>query len=315
MRDLTVIIVNWNSWEYASRCLDSLRQTVKKTNYEIILIDNFSSEDRSEEFRQKFSDLSLSVTRNRENLGFAKACNQGLAAAAGRYALLLNPDVVLEEGTLEKSLAYMQSKPQIGVLGCRLLNEDGSLQKWTAGSFLTPATAFNHYFFLSALVPCFFKSFVMTEESETATEVDWVCGAYLMVRREAWQNAGVLSEKFFMYGEDMEWCMRMKKAGWKVVYLPEAAVKHFSGASLAKAPKEKFWRGQYGLGLYMASQGYNVFQVGFFHAMAATGFFLRSLLYSLKGVLTLNKKDLQKASLSIRFSAASFGLLAGKKAS
>ena len=312
---LSIIIVNWNTWQEAAACLDAVSRTVRKTAYEIILIDNASREDRSGVIQNRFPDLDLRIIRNPGNPGFARACNQGIDETSGRYALLLNPDTRVREGAIDRSIEWMEAYPETGVLGCRLLNRDGAFQHWTAGKFPALQAAFNHYFFLSLIFPGmkFFQGMFRYEDSRDPEEVDWVCGAFFLARREAIEAVGNLDKRFFLYGEDIEWCYRMQQSGWKVVYFPQAETLHDSGKSVGQLTQGRYRQGLEGLSLFfklLHPAGWKNF---LFNFITAAGFLFRTVLYSVKALPVLlfssQKKAFDKARASWKFFVAALSIL------
>jgi len=201
-----------------------------KTN--IFICDNASNE--SLEPIKKYN-TSLMLIQNKTNVGFAKAINQVANRTRSKYVLLLNPDAVISEDIFNSAIPYMESHPEIGVLGPKILDRDGSIQG-SARSFPTFHTAlFGRSSFITKLFPnnpltC---TNVLTHcsDGQSPMEVDWVSGACMLLRRKAFDDAGLFDENFFLYWEDADLCKRMWKKGWKVVYFPEALTMHYVGAS------------------------------------------------------------------------------------
>jgi len=181
--------------------------------------------------RQHFPQVRLIA--NNSNLGFTHANNQGLAASQGRYVLLLNPDTEVVGDAVATLLAFLEAHPDVGVVGPQLRFPDGSIQP-SRRRFPTLATAFVES---TVLQPLFAGSsllrryYVADQPDDVTQDVDWLVGACLLVRREAIEQAGPLDEGFFMYAEELDWCRRLKQAGWRIVYLPEAQVIHYEGKS------------------------------------------------------------------------------------
>lgn len=315
MKELSIAIINWNSWDYARRCLESIRNAIgRELVHEIIFVDNASMENRLDEIRSEFKDLSLIVFRNSNNLGFSKACNQIIRVAQGRFILLVNPDVTLSSNSISKPLGFLNCHPTVGVLGCRLLNSDGSLQRWTGGRFPSVQAAFNHYFFLS-LIPLdvrFLKGIYLSRETSFPEEVDWVSGAFMFLNRNAIEQVGFFSEDFFMYAEDMDLCFRMKQAGWKVVYFPETEVVHRSGSSIAQTGSDRYWRGLLSLSVFHERHSGGALSRVFFDLITAIGFLIRFILFALFGILIFRKNLLQQASISWNFFLSALKILIGR---
>jgi N-acetylglucosaminyl-diphospho-decaprenol L-rhamnosyltransferase len=175
----------------------------------------------------------VTLIENQQNVGFTIGNNQAIARAGGRYLLLLNPDTELLPGALPSMVAYLDARPEIGVVGPQLLNPDRTVQS-SRRRFPTLSTAFLESTVLQQWWPnneTLRRYYVLDRTDGETLDVDWVVGACLMVRREAIAQVGVLDEGFFMYSEEMDWCYRLKQAGWCVVYLPAAQVIHYGGQS------------------------------------------------------------------------------------
>ena len=175
---------------------------------------------------------------NADNLGFAAAVNQGIRASSGKYILLLNPDTVLSPDTLQVMWDFMENG-ECGVAGCRVLNPDGTLQLACRRNIPTPMDALYRFTGLSKLFPNSprFSRYNLTYLPEDQlTVVDAVSGAFLMIRRDVVEQIGLLDERFFMYGEDLDWCFRAKKAGYSVFYVPDTSITHYHGQSSRQRP-------------------------------------------------------------------------------
>jgi GT2 family glycosyltransferase len=241
--DLSVIIVNWNTRDLLCQCIDSLIQTINKIDTEILVVDNGSSDGSGDMVRERFPGVKL--IENRRNLGFARANNQAMALAKGRYFLLLNPDTQVKEGALEKILSFMDTHLETGIAGGQLLNSSGTKQNSVA-NFPSLATELLNKRFLRWLFPEKFPGKERTYHDPI--DVDSVIGACMMVRRTAIEQVGLLDEDYFLFLEETDWCYRMKKAGWKVYHMPTAEILHFQGKS-AETEKGKarieYYRSRY----------------------------------------------------------------------
>jgi GT2 family glycosyltransferase len=233
---LSVIIVTWNGKRYALECLQSLFAQPLDTSAEIIVVDNASSDGTPEAIRTLFPKVHL--VENDKNLGFARANNIGLAASRGRYVCLVNSDVVIPRGCLESMLGYLQASPDIGVLGPKMLTPDGEV----GFSVMRLPTVWNTFccaLGLHAIFPrsAWFGGFMMNGYPYDAVDdVEVLTGWFWMIPRVALEMVGGLDEQFFMYGEDIDWCCRFLKAGWRVVFYPGAQALHYGAASSASAP-------------------------------------------------------------------------------
>ena len=236
MIDVSIIIVNYNVRYFLEQCLISVYKSVKDLNVEIFVVDNDSVDNSVEVIRNKFPDVKLIA--NKQNLGFAKANNQALKIAQGKYVLLLNPDTLVEEDTLIKSFEYMENNPDTGALGVKLIDGEGEFLPESKRGFPTLSSSFYRLTGLSKLFP---KSRIFNQynlgflDEDEIAEVDVLSGAFMFIRREVLEKTGYLDEDFFMYGEDIDFSYRIKQAGYKVVYFPETKIVHFKGESTKKS--------------------------------------------------------------------------------
>ncbi|MBW2172650.1 MAG: glycosyltransferase [Deltaproteobacteria bacterium] len=229
---LDIIIVNYNSTEHLLQCLKSLHESLDGISARVIVEDN-ASRDGVGRVQTMFPQVVLS--KNIYNMGFAKAVNQGLAESGAPYVVILNPDTYVVEGFFDSVIRYMEDNTDVGIVGPRILNLDGSVQG-SARSFPTPLTAlFGRSTLLTKWFPNnrFTSRNVLTTRTDGVTPipVDWVSGACMVVRRKAIEDVGPMDERFFIYWEDADWCQRMWDFGWKVVYFPQSHVIHYVGVS------------------------------------------------------------------------------------
>jgi N-acetylglucosaminyl-diphospho-decaprenol L-rhamnosyltransferase len=256
MHDLGIIIVNWNTCTYLERCLQTVFASEGDFSFQVVVVDNASTDGSPDMVREKFPQVRLIVLN--ENLGYPKGNNVGLRdlgyrgagdddADAPRYALLLNPDTEVPPDSLYRMVKFMDSRPDIGVAGPKLLLQDGSLDKACRRGFPTPMVSIYHFAGLAKLFPKNerFGRYNMTfADPDDELEVDAVVGAYMQIRKEAIAQVGLLDEIFFMYAEDIDWCYRIKEAGWKVWYYAPVTVYHIKRAASRQSPKAQFefWR-------------------------------------------------------------------------
>ena len=230
--ELSIIIVSYQTREHLRNCLRSIFGSRQRTRYEVRVVDNASTDGSAEMVAREFPAVHL--VRNTENVGFARANNQALAEARGEFLLLLNPDTLVPDAALDTCIDFLREHPEAGIVGCRLVRADGSLDLACRRSFPTPFDGFCRATGLSALFPRsrLFARYNLTYLDEhRTTEVDAVNGAFMLVRAEAARAVGPLDERFFMYMEDLDWCWRFRAAGWKVYYHPAATVVHLKGES------------------------------------------------------------------------------------
>jgi O-antigen biosynthesis protein len=234
--ELSVIIVNYNVRQFLENALHSIRRAMADIDAEIFVVDNASTDGSAAMVRAKFPDVHL--LENSENLGFARANNLALTRARGEYLLLINPDTVVQETTFHEMIQFLRSRPDVGLAGCKVLNPDGTFQLPCRRSFPTPWVAFTKIFGLSALFPRtrLFGKYNLTYLSPDETyPVDAVSGSFMMMTRAAYDRIGGLDESFFMYGEDLDWCYRVKEAGFGVYYVHTTSIIHFKGESTRRS--------------------------------------------------------------------------------
>ncbi len=229
--DVSIVIVNWNTRDILRYCLQSIYEQAGEVGFEVIVIDNASSDDSTEMVRTEFPQVCL--IENSENKGFAAANNQGLALAKGRYVLLLNSDTVILDNAIAKTVAFAEDNPDAAAVGCRVLNQDRTLQQ-TCFMFPSILNMILSSSYLYKLFPSgrFFGRERMTRwDRSNVCEVDVVTGCFLLMRRDAMEQVGPMDERFFMYGEETDWCYRSKQAGWKIIFTPHAEIIHLGGES------------------------------------------------------------------------------------
>ncbi len=250
---VSVIIISFNTKEITLKCLDHLLAS-EGADLEVIVVDNSSFDGSAEAIAEKYPQIKLVV--NKKNTGFARANNQGMGLANGEYLLLLNSDCFVDKDTIKKILASDYVLNNSDVIGIKLLNTDGSIQH-TFGYFPTLFRVIALMLFIDNLPIArnFFKSIHVRDNNRylTTHEADWVMGAFVFLKRRVWENTRGLDEKYFMYGEEMEWMYRIKAGGMTIRYFPGSKAYHIGGASSPnKAPAIigemvgwKYWFGKY----------------------------------------------------------------------
>jgi hypothetical protein len=238
MFDISVIIVSFNTCDYLRDCLQSLYDDPGSPTLEVFVVDNGSVDNSVTMVQTEFPNVKVIETG--ENLGFARANNIALRQMQGRTALLLNSDTVVRPGALRTMLDVLASHPMAGGVGPRLLNRDGSLQR-SCYRFPSPARAFRDQLFVTAALATHPKIGDFRRWSHDRERiVDFVIGAALLVRREVIESIGLLDENFFMYAEETDWCYRMKRADYSIVFTPDAEVVHYGGGSGKSMPDQVF---------------------------------------------------------------------------
>jgi GT2 family glycosyltransferase len=258
---LSIIIVSYNTKELLEQCLESItasigrnklqitnskKQTSSKSqvpnqrlslsDLEIIIVDNNSQDETRAYLKQLANnkDLKVKIILNKENAGFAKANNQGIEKAEGEYILFLNPDTIVYPDTLNKTIEYLSKNKDVGLVTCRVELADGSLQKECHRGFPTPWRAFCHFSQLDRIFPkskLFSGYFLGHLPKNTIHEIDACVGAFMMTKKEVGNKISWWDEDFFWYGEDLDFCYRVKRAGLKVIFYPKVKITHYQGAS------------------------------------------------------------------------------------
>lgn len=233
---ISVIIVNYKVPEFLRETIRSLRDAVLYDQTEVIIVDN-ASRDRSQSIiTSEFPEVIWIQMKN--NVGFGTACNIGVKRARGTYVLLLNPDTVVSKNTLSVSVDFMESHPDVGLMGPKILNPDGSLQASCRRSFPSPADALCHFAGLDKLFPkskLFGKYNLTYKDPDNSSQVDAISGSYMITTKSLFEKIGGFDERFFMYGEDLDLCWRIRDAGYKVWYHPGTQIIHRKGKSSAKS--------------------------------------------------------------------------------
>ena len=227
MPELSIIIVHHKTPELLKLCLDSIKKTVRDTDREVIIVDSATSRKSAETVKEKFPEAVF--LPHKENLGYSRGVNAGIKEATGEFFLILNPDIILAENAVEKMLNYMKKYPDIGMLGPKMLNFNGTTQR-TYFSFYKPITIIARRTFLGKFRP--FKKalydFIMADsDTDKIQTPDWLMGSAIMVSRRAVEKVGGMDEGFFMYFEDVDWARRFWHNDLKVVYFPEAVMYHY----------------------------------------------------------------------------------------
>ena len=234
--ELSVIVLNWNTADETLACLESIYSQVHRHAIEVIVADNASSDRSREVVPQRFPQATL--VAHSTNLGFCAGNNRAVAASSGRYVLFLNSDTVVAKGALDSLVNFADANPDVGIVGPKLLNLDGSLQ-YSCRRFPNLGAGFFRNTPLGRLLPQnrFTTDYLMSDwDHASVRDVDWVSGAALMIRREALEELGGFDESFYMYCEDVDLCYRAHQASWRVVYFPDAVIYHIIGRASNKVP-------------------------------------------------------------------------------
>jgi hypothetical protein len=232
--DISVVILSWNDQAYLEECLQSLMNCAKSRAVEIIVVDNASTDGTPDMVAARFPTVKL--IRNRENLGFPKGNNAGIRASRGKYIFLLNSDVKVLDGCMDALADHLDAHPDIGMIGPKILNRDMTHQS----SCRRFPTLWNNFCMMNGLAGAWKDSRFFSGEhmfyfkGDRLMDVDVLVGCFWAVRRPALEKFGLLDEGFFIFAEDVDWCKRCWKAGWRVVFFPGASAIHYRGGSSAK---------------------------------------------------------------------------------
>ena len=303
--DLSIIIVSWNTSGITWKCVQSIIDQPSCLNYEVIVVDNASTDDTAQVIKRDFPKVIF--IENSENMGFAAANNQGLAIAKGRYVLLLNSDTIVLDNAIAKTVEFADKYPSAGIVGCRVLNEDKTIQP-SCSMF---PSILNWVLMVSFLykLPVGNKFFGRANYGgwgyDSEREVEVVSGCFMLVRVEAIRQVGLMDERFFMYSEEVDWCWRFKKYSWDILFTTCAQIVHFGGASASKHgadralikdkstvrfmfknwPKTKAYAGVFMLLLFYMSRLPYVFLVSVFKRCEESKRLLANHICGLKGIL------------------------------
>ncbi len=237
--DLTIIIVSYNSLGFLKACLDSIYKNPPGPGYEIVVVDNASTDGTPGFIEKNYPGAAL--ISNSKNVGFAAANNQAIARTRSDYILLINSDCEVYGGSLDKLIKFIDGNPEIGIAGPRIINSDGSIQP-SCRNFPSFFNAAAHTL-LTNIYPDnpFSKKYKLMDVSrDRPFKVDWVSGSAMMIRRAALADTGLLDENYFMYVEDLDICYRMRQADWKVYYTPDSRILHHAGGSGGKNIRSSF---------------------------------------------------------------------------
>lgn len=229
--DVSIVIVNWNTCQITCDCLKSVYDQTRNINFEVIVVDNASTDGSVEMIKNKFPQVIL--IENNENRGFAAANNQGMRIANGRYVLLLNSDTIILDNAIGKAISFADAHPEAAVVSCRVLNPDRTVQQ-TCFMFPSVLNMFLSSTYLYKFFPrskFFGREQMAWWDRNDIREVDVVTGCFMLVRREAIKQVGMMNEQFFIYGEETDWCYRFRQAGWKVLFNPYGHIIHHGSTS------------------------------------------------------------------------------------
>jgi len=224
--DLSIAIVNWNTKLFLKQCIESIHKSTKKIVYEIIVVDNNSKDGSQEMVASEHKEVIL--IKNTDNLGFNKANNQAISISKGDYILILNPDTIILDGATDKMVEYMNENRQVAALGCKILNGDGTLHPYFRN---IPSLGKE---IIRLMLPDRFtldESRTRASDYEYCHEIEVLSGCCMMVRKDTFNKIGLLDERYFMYGDDIDLCYQIKKSKMKIFYTPDASIIHYMKGS------------------------------------------------------------------------------------
>jgi N-acetylglucosaminyl-diphospho-decaprenol L-rhamnosyltransferase len=236
--DLSIVIVSYNTKELTRHCLECIKKFAKDISHEVLVTDNSSIDGSADMVAEEFPWVRL--IRLSENRGFAGGNIPGMKNASGKYILLLNSDAFLSEGVLHNTISHMDKHHEIGILGCSLINSDGTLQP-SARMLPSPLNKILQITGLAAHFPksrFFGRADFTWWDHSVPRSVGWVVGAFFLIRRKTMEELGFLDDRYFLYFEEVDYCLSAKRAGWKVVFYPHAHVVHLTGQSAAKSGQD-----------------------------------------------------------------------------
>jgi GT2 family glycosyltransferase len=274
---LSIIIVNYNTGNLLQDCLKSIYAGANGMPFDVWVVDNSSIDSSRSMVKSAFPKVRL--IENACNVGFSKANNIAMSRCDSKYILLLNPDTLVVGDAIDRMVDFMEEHPTVGIAGCKVLNRDHTLQLACRRSIPTPKVAFFRMSGLSRLFPnsrAVAKYNLTFKDANEEQEVDAVSGSFLMARRKTIQDIGLLDERFFMYGEELDWCLRAKRAGWGVMYYPGAEIIHYKGESTKYNSRKaafEFYRAMYLFHKKHFAKDYS----RFFNLLIYTGILCKSL--------------------------------------
>ena len=238
MVDISIIIVNWNLQDLLEQCLNSIYQNLHNINFEVFVVDNNSSDNSVEMIKRKFPTVTL--VANKENIGFSRANNQAIRRSKGEYILLLNPDTIIVGNAIQNMLNHMRKNKKIGALGPKVVDSDNTIQPGCVREYPSILNEFCKLmrfdrFFLNINNRLFSRSTIHKTKFNTKREVKVLSGSCMFLRSECVKEINGFDEQFFLYGEDVDLCYRIRQKGWLVYYLPEATVTHYAHRASEKS--------------------------------------------------------------------------------
>ncbi len=287
MIDLSISIVNTNNWSYLEPCLRSIVEHTNNISCEILVVDNASTDDSVEKIRENFPQVILSV--NKIRYGFAKNNNINLKKSTGRYLMLLNDDTLVQPGSLENAVGYLDANQGVGMLGCKMVSPDGTIQTASGRRLPTLITILWQELGLSYRFhqnPLFARHTIGEWDHNSLREIDLPSEAGLIVRKSIVDEVGLLDEQFFMYGEGADWARRIKQAGYSAMFFPDCPITHFGNVTNQRSGHiksyEQYYKSTY---LYFRKEGH--FSGLAYRFLIVMIFFVKYIIFSILYILSL----------------------------
>jgi len=237
--DMSIVLVCWNNKAYLDPCLKSLYEGGLKSSFDVVVVDNGSTDGSQQMLAEKYPDVML--IQNEGNVGLGKASNQGIEATNGRHVLLLNNDTLVNGPALDVLVEYLDAYPEAGATAGKLLNPDGSFQS----GFAPFSTLLEEFLIVTRIGELLWAGYPSHGDANEIKETGWMSSACLLVRRAALDQIGLLDESYFIYGDEADLQYRLNRAGWKVVFLPNSSIIHFGGRSMDRWKRRKMvYRGK-----------------------------------------------------------------------
>ena len=236
---LSIVLVCWNNKTYLDPCLKSLYDTAMRNSFDVIVVDNGSTDGSQQMLADKYGDVK--IIQNSDNVGLGRASNQGIQGTSGRCVLLLNNDTIVNGGSFDVMVDFLDQNPKVGAVGGKLLNPDGSVQS----CYNYFSTLWEEFLIATRIGELISPGYPAVVEGNEIRQVDWLTSACLMVRRAAFDQVGMLDEGYFIYGDEADLQYRLKKAGWEIYFLPQSTTIHYGGRSMTRWPRRKMvYRGK-----------------------------------------------------------------------
>ena len=237
--DMSVVLVCWNNRDYLDPCLESLYEAELRSSFEVVVVDNGSTDGSQEMLGKKYPQVML--IQNDSNVGLGKASNQGIEDTHGKYILLLNNDTIVSSKTLDAFVNFLDKNPRVGAVGGKLLNPDGSFQ----AGYAKFSNLSEEFLIATGFGDRFWDGYPSHYDAEVAIPVGWLSSACLLLRRSALDEVGLLDEEYFIYGDEADLQHRLHNAEWGVYYLPNATTIHYGGRSMNRWKRRKMvYRGK-----------------------------------------------------------------------